>query len=109
MRSIRRNMQTHNNTRRGCEPEKKTPKFIDKVNYYEGIITEVHDGSVALDIKGRLGSIRIPKRMIISDYELKVGQEVAFNMSFIEQLGAEVNEHYVKKSSNSSSTDKDDK
>ena len=101
-------MQTHNNTSRGenCEPTKKTPKFIDKVNYYEGIITEVHDGSVALDIKGRLGSIRIPKRMIISDYELKVGQEVAFNMSFIEQLGAEVNEHYIKKSSQTSSTDK---
>lgn len=97
MISIRRNMQTHKNvgasksepaTRRGelREPEKKTPKFIDKVNYYEGIITEVHDGSVALDIKGRLGSIKIPKRMIISDYELKVGQEVAFNMSFIEQI-----------------------
>ena len=93
-------MQTHNDTRGGenarrgendrrgelREPEKKTAKYIDKVNYYEGIITEVHDGSVALDIKGRLGSIRIPKRMIISDYELKVGQEVAFNMSFIEQI-----------------------
>lgn len=81
-------MQTHNDTRKGLQsaPAKKTPKFIDKVNYYEGIITEVHDGSVALDIKGRLGSIRIPKRMIISDFELKVGQEVAFNMSFIEQI-----------------------
>ncbi len=76
MRSIRRNMQTQN----------RTPKYIDKVNYYEGIITEVHDGSVAIDIKGRLGSIRIPKRMIISDYELKVGQIVAFNMSFLEQI-----------------------
>ena len=87
MRSIRRNMQTHKNVGASkSEPEKKTPKFIDKVNYYEGIITEVHDGSVALDIKGRLGSIKIPKRMIISDYELKVGQEVAFNMSFIEQI-----------------------
>lgn len=81
------------------ESSEKRGKYIDKVNYYEGIITEVHDGSVALDIKGRLGSIRIPKRMIISDYELKVGQEVAFNMSFIEQVSADVNEHYIKKSS----------
>ena len=81
------------------ETGNKRGKYIDKVNYYEGIITEVHDGSVALDIKGRLGSIRIPKRMIISDYELKVGQEVAFNMSFIEQISADVNEHYIKKSS----------
>ena len=66
--------------------QNKKPKFIDKVNYYEGIITEVHDGMIAFDIKGRLGSMRIPKRMIISDYELEVGQEVAFNMSFIEQI-----------------------
>ena len=80
------------------EIDNKRGRYIDKVNYYEGIITEVHDGSVALDIKGRLGSIRIPKRMIISDYELKVGQEVAFNMSFIEQISADVNEHYIKKS-----------
>lgn len=62
------------------------PKYIDKINYYEGVIVELHDGSVAIDIKGRLGSLRIPKRMIISDNELKVGQEVAFNMSFIEQI-----------------------
>ena len=63
----------------------------------EGIITEVHDGSVALDFKGRLGSMRIPKRMIISDYELKVGQEVGLNMSFLEQLSDKVNEDYIKR------------
>lgn len=62
------------------------PKFIDKVNYYEGIITEVHDGMIAVDLRGRLGSIRVPKRMVISDYELEVGQIVALNMSFIEQI-----------------------
>ena len=77
-------MQTQNNETIGAKH--REPKYIDKVNYYEGIITEVHDGSVAIDIKGRLGSIRIPKRMIISDYELKVGQIVAFNMSFLEQI-----------------------
>lgn len=71
-------------------------KYGDKINYYEGIITEVHDGSVAIDFKGRLGSMRIPKRMFISDYEIKVGQEVGFNMSFIEQLGEEVNEKYLR-------------
>ena len=76
-------MQNNSNDKK---PETRQAKFIDKVNYYEGIITEVHDGSVAIDIKGRLGSIKIPKRLIISDYELKVGQIVAFNMSFIEQI-----------------------
>ena len=34
--------------------------------------------------------------MIISDYELKVGQEIGLNMSFIEQLGEEVNETYLR-------------
>lgn len=70
-------------------------KYGDKIIYMEGIIREVHDGSVAMDLKGRLGYLEIPKRMIISDYELKVGQEVGFNMSFVEQLGDAVNEKYL--------------
>ncbi len=61
----------------------------------EGVIVEVHDGCVAIDLKGRLGYLKIPMRMFISDYEIKVGQEVAWNMSFVEQLGPDVNEKYV--------------
>jgi len=56
---------------------------------------EVHDGAVGIDLKGRLGFLKIPMRMLISDYEVKVGQEVGFNMSFIEQLSPEVNEKYI--------------
>lgn len=70
-------------------------KYGDKIIYMEGIITEVHDGAVAIDLKGRLGSMRIPMRMLITDYEPQVGQEVGFNMSFIEQLSSEINEAYV--------------
>ncbi len=33
--------------------------------------------------------------MIISDYELKVGQEVGLNMSFVEVLSDKINEKYV--------------
>ena len=65
-------------------------KYGDKIIRMEGIIVEVHDGSVAIDFKGRLGHLRIPKRMIISDYDLEVGQEVAWNMSFIEQESPEI-------------------
>lgn len=61
--------------------------YGDKIIRMEGVITEVHDGAVAIDLKGRLGSLRIPLRMFISEYEIRVGQEVAWNMSFIEQLG----------------------
>ena len=70
-------------------------KYPDKIIYMEGIIVEVHDGAVGIDLKGRLGFLKIPMRMLISDYEIKVGQEVGFNMSFIEQLSPDVNEKYI--------------
>ena len=70
-------------------------KYGDKIIKMEGVIVEVHDGCVAIDLKGRLGYLKVPMRMFISDYEIKVGQEVAWNMSFVEQLGPEVNDKYV--------------
>jgi hypothetical protein len=70
-------------------------KYGDKIIYMEGIIVEISDGAVSIDLKGRLGHLRIPMRMLITDYEIKIGQEVGFNMSFIEQLSAEPNETYV--------------
>lgn len=70
-------------------------KYGDKMIYMEGVIVEIHDGCVGVDLKGRLGYLKIPMRMLITDYEIKVGQEVGWNMSFIEQLGPEVNEKYI--------------
>ena len=70
-------------------------QYTDTIIYMEGIIVEVHDGAVGIDLKGRLGFLKIPMRMLISDYEIKVGQEVGFNMSFIEQLSPDVNEKYI--------------
>ncbi len=70
-------------------------KYGDKIIEMEGVIVEVSDGAVAIDFKGRLGYLRIPRRMIISDYELKVGQEIGLNMSFVEVLSDKINEKYV--------------
>ncbi|NFR09019.1 hypothetical protein FDF46_18545 [Clostridium botulinum] len=70
-------------------------KYGDKIIEMEGVIVEVSDGAVAIDFKGRLGYLRIPRRIIISDYELKVGQEVGLNMSFVEVLSDKINEKYV--------------
>lgn len=70
-------------------------KYGDKIIEMQGIIVEVQDGAVALDLKGRLGYFKVPMRMIISDYDLKVGQEVGFRMSFPEVLSEEVNNKYV--------------
>lgn len=69
-------------------------KYGDKIIYMEGIITKVEDGAVELDFKGRLGHIEVPMRMLITDYPLEVGQEVGFNMSFLEVLSPKVNEKY---------------
>ena len=70
-------------------------KYGDKLIRMEGVIVEVHDGCVAIDLKGRLGYLKIPMRMLITHYPIKVGQEVAWNMSFVEQLGPEANDKYV--------------
>ena len=70
-------------------------KYGDKIIYMEGVIVEIHDGCVVIDLKGRLGYLKIPMRMLITDYPLVVGQEVGWNMSFVEQLGPDANEKYV--------------
>ena len=36
-------------------------KYGDKIIKMEGVIVEVHDGCVAIDLKGRLGYLKIPK------------------------------------------------
>ena len=56
-------------------------KYGDKIIYMEGVIVEIHDGCVGIDLKGRLGYLKIPMRMLITDYPLVVGQEVGWNMS----------------------------
>ncbi|OPD36058.1 hypothetical protein AL714_15235 [Clostridium botulinum] len=70
-------------------------KYGDKILEMQGVIVDVSDGAVAIDFKGRLGYLKVPRRMIISDYELKVGQEIGLNMSFVEVLSDEINGKYV--------------
>ena len=69
-------------------------KYGDKIIYMEGIIVDFDDCSVSIDFKGRLGFLKVPKRMLITDYPLEIGLEVAMNMSFVEVLSDEVNEKY---------------
>ena len=69
-------------------------KYGDKLIRMEGVIVAVKDGAIDVDLMGRRGFISVPKRMVISEGELKVGQTVAWNMSFLEQKGPEINEKY---------------
>ena len=70
-------------------------KYGDKIIKMEGIIVELSDGSIGIDLKGRLGYLSVPMRMLITDYPLKLGQEIAFNMSFPEVISPNVNEKYL--------------
>jgi len=71
-------------------------KYIDEVRYMEGIIVEINDCGVTIDFKGRMGNLKIPMRMLITDYPLEIGQEVGLNMSYVEVLSPVANEKYVK-------------
>ena len=69
-------------------------KYGDKLIRMEGVIVAVKDGAIDVDLMGRLGFISVPKRMVISEGDLEVGQTVAWNMSFLEQKSTEINEKY---------------
>lgn len=83
-------------------------KYGDKIIKMQGVIIEVKSGSVAIDFKGRLGSLTVPKRMVICEQALKVGQEVALKMSFIEVLSPEVNQKYLRNIERSKRVSKED-
>lgn len=70
-------------------------KYISTERMFEGVIVEITDASVKIDIKGRLGQFHLPRRMLISEYDVQLGQEVGFMMSYPEVLEAEPNEKYV--------------
>ena len=61
-------------------------RYGDKLIYIEGIVTAVDDCSISVDLKGRLGILKAPKRMFICDVEPEPGQVFGFKMSFPEQL-----------------------
>lgn len=71
-------------------------KYISTERMYEGVLVEITGGSVTIDLKGRLGQLKIPRRMLISEYDIAIGQEVGFMMSYPEVLASEPNEHYIK-------------
>lgn len=61
-------------------------KYISTERLFQGIITEVHEGGVVIDLKGRLGQLKIPLRMLISSDTPRVGQTVGFLMSYPEVI-----------------------
>lgn len=61
-------------------------KYVSSEAMYYGKIIEVHDGGVIIAFEGRLGEMKLPKRMIISQENLQVGQRVGWLMTYPEVL-----------------------
>ena len=72
-------------------------RYMSSEKYYEGVIVDAEGGAVTIDLKGRLGQFKIPNRMLITDYNPQVGQEVGFMLSNPEVLRPEPNEEYIRK------------
>lgn len=70
-------------------------KYVSTEQMFEGILVEITDASVTIDLKGRLGQLKIPRRLLISQYEIEIGQVVGFLMSYPEVLEEEPDQHYV--------------
>ncbi len=73
-------------------------KYTSTERYYEGIIIELTDASVMIDLEGRLGQLRVPKRMVISDNNLLEGQKVGFLMTYPEVVDEEIDKDYLDSS-----------
>lgn len=61
-------------------------KYRDKPIYMEGLIISTSDAALEIDLTGRLGRLKIPRRMLISDREIEVGARVGFMMTYPELL-----------------------
>ncbi|BDR57614.1 CBO2463/CBO2479 domain-containing protein [Xylocopilactobacillus apicola] len=70
-------------------------KYASTETVWQGVIIELTDASVVIDLKGRMGRLEVPKRMVITEYEMRIGQEVAFLMSYPEVIQEAPNEKYV--------------
>ena len=61
-------------------------QYISSERYFEGTIVEITDGGVLIELRGRLGSLKIPKRMLICKEQLEIGQKVGFMMTYPEVI-----------------------
>ncbi len=71
-------------------------KYVHTAKVYHGIIVGIKGGSVDIDLKARLGRMSIPMRMLISDNNPQLGQEVAFYLSYPEVISEEIDEKYLE-------------
>ena len=61
-------------------------RYASTERVMQGLIVQVQDGAVGIDLDGRLGHLKVPMRMLISQEQPQVGQRVAFLMSYPEVI-----------------------
>ncbi len=71
-------------------------KYLSSEKFFEGIVVDVDDCSVTMDLKGRMGQLKVPRRLVITEYKIEIGQVVGFMMSYPEVLGPEIDEEYAE-------------
>jgi len=49
-----------------------------------GTVTEVNDTGITVQFAGRLGVLKVPWRMVLSENPVKVGEKVMIMMSLVE-------------------------
>lgn len=52
----------------------------------KGVIKEITEVGVRIGVKGRMGVLSLPLRMIYSDKPLQLGQECEFYLSYVKVL-----------------------
>lgn len=51
---------------------------------YTGVVEEVTEVGISVQLTGRLGCIRVPWRLVIAEHHVKVGDKIRLMMSLIE-------------------------
>ena len=70
-------------------------KYMHTSRMYEGVIVELSDGGVVIDLKGRIGQLRVPRRMLFCEVTPQVGHVVGFMLSYPEVIAEEVDQDYL--------------
>lgn len=71
-------------------------KYMSTERLFEGIIIELNDCAVTIDLEGRMGHLRVPRRLLICENEPVEGQKVGFLMSYPEVIDEKVYEDHLQ-------------
>ncbi len=60
--------------------------YAPEGQYYEGVISDITDMAITIEMNGRLGRLTLARRMVITDKPPEIGDEVGFMLSYPEVI-----------------------